>query len=718
MPESSSPTFGINAWLEDEIYQNYLHDRRTVDESWKQVFEGNGHPSETPSNGAAPTVAPVPALLKSALPAHQAVAGEQLIPLRGAALRIAENMTASLTLPVATSQRAVAVRLIEENRAALNAHRAQENKSKVSFTHIIGWAVVEALKTNPALNHAFAEVKGEAFRTVRERINLGVAVDVAGKDGSRSLKVPNIKDAASLGFGGFLSAFDSVVARARDGKLTLADFEGTTISLTNPGTVGTYSSVPRLMPGQGAIVATGAIDFPAEYRGVPESTRASLGIGKVMMMTCTYDHRVIQGAESGLFLARIQSLLEGGDGFYERLFTALGLSSAPARWETPAVASLTSPAAAPVPSDEAAKQAAVIQLIHMYRVRGHLIADLDPLGLAKRTSQPELDPETYGLTAADLDREFLSGTLQVNHHPSRRATLREILDTLRRTYCGTITCEYMHIQHSGERQWLQDRMEPEVNEWPLEYSVRIRALQRVIEAEEFEHFLHTRFIGHKRFSLEGGESAIAILDELVERAAESSVREIVIGMAHRGRLNVLANIVGKSMVQVFSEFEGGDPDSIQGSGDVKYHLGATGVRKTLSGNDVVLSVAFNPSHLEAVDPVVEGIVRPKQDRMGDTQRARVIPLLIHGDAAFAGQGVVAETLQLSQLEGYTTGGTVHLVINNQIGFTTNPIEARSATYCTDIARAVQAPIFHVNADDPEACLRSVQLAYDFRRQFS
>ncbi len=710
MPDSSSPSFGINTWLEDELYQNYLHDRRTVDESWKQVFEGNGHPAAAPANGTAPAPAP----LKATLPAHQAVAGEQLVPLRGAALRIAENMTASLTLPVATSQRAVAVRLIEENRAALNAHRTRENKSKISFTHIIGWAIVEALQTNPALNHAFAEVNGEAFRAVRERINLGVAVDVAGKDGSRSLKVPNIKDAASLGFDGFLAAFDSVVARARDGKLTLADFEGTTISLTNPGTVGTYSSVPRLMPGQGAIVATGAIDYPAEYRGVSDSTRASLGISKVMMMTCTYDHRVIQGAESGLFLARIQTLLEGGEGFYERLFAALGVSAAPARWETPAVPRAT----APVPSDEAEKQAAVIQLIHMYRVRGHLMADLDPLGLAKHPAQPGLAPETYGLTSADLDREFQSGTLQVNHHPSRRATLREILDTVRRTYCRTITCEYMQIQHSGERQWLQDRMEPEVNEWPLENSVRIRALQRVIEAEEFEHFLHTRFIGHKRFSLEGGESAIAILDELVERAAKSGVKEIVIGMAHRGRLNVLANIVGKSMVQVFSEFEGGDPDSIQGSGDVKYHLGATGVRKTEAGNDVVLSVAFNPSHLEAVDPVVEGIVRPKQDRMGDTQRTRVIPLLIHGDAAFAGQGVVAETLQLSQLEGYTTGGTVHLVINNQIGFTTNPIEARSATYCTDIARAVQAPIFHVNADDPEACLRAVQLAYDFRQQFS
>src|ERR1700730_4436771 len=305
----------------------------------------------------------------------------------------------------------------------------------------------------------------------------------------------------------------------------------------------------------------------------------------------------------------------------------------------------------------------------------------------------------------------------VDDEPQKMATLREILETLRQTYCGKIGCEYMNIQIPEQKRWLQLRMEPTGNRWPLDTPTRMRALQRVIEAEEFEHFLHTRFIGHKRFSLEGGESAIAILDEILDRAADTNVHETVIGMAHRGRLNVLANIVGKSMAQVFSEFEGIDPDSTQGSGDVKYHLGASGVRKSSSGREIVVSVAFNPSHLEAVDPVVEGIVRPKQDRLGDAKRQRVIPILIHGDAAFAGQGVVAETLNLSQLEGYTTGGTIHLVINNQIGFTTNPNEARSTPYSTDVARMVQAPIFHVNGDDPEACVRVAQLAYDYRQTF-
>ncbi len=723
MSDSSSPASGINSWLEDELYLNYLHDRRTVDESWKQVFEHNGHaqaangaPAAAAPAAGASAAAPPPA---PALPPHQPVAGEQLVALRGAALRIAENMTASLTLPTATSQRMIAVRAMEENRRLINAQRSRSGSSKVSFTHIIGWAVVEAVQTNPALNHAFAQVNGEAFRAVRPQVNLGVAVDVAAKDGSRSLKVPNIKNAAALGFAQYMAAFDDIVARARDGKLTLADFEGTTISLTNPGTVGTYGSVPRLMPGQGAIIATGAIDYPAEYRGMNDTAVAALGIGKVMMMTCTYDHRVIQGAESGVFLARVQALLEGADGFYDRIFAALGVAGAPAGMAAPARAAAAGAAVTTQAAyDLATKQAAVIQLIHMYRVRGHLMANLDPLGLAPRAEHPELDPATYGLTDADLDREFLTGTLHVNHHEANSATLREILDTIRRTYCGNMTCEFMHIQHPVEKQWLQDRMEPEANQWPLGEAVRKRVLERVVEAEEFEHFLGTRFIGHKRFGIEGGESAIAVLDEIVERAGEAGVEEIIIGMAHRGRLNVLANIVGKSMVQVFSEFEGGDPMSTQGSGDVKYHLGATGKRKTGTGKEVTLTVACNPSHLEAVDPVVEGIVRLKQDRSGDTRRERVLPLLIHGDAAYAGQGVVAETLNLSQLAGYTTGGTVHLVINNQIGFTTNPVEARSATYSTDISRAVQAPILHVNGDDPEACVRATQIAFDYRRTFN
>jgi len=728
MSESSGPAFGINSWLEDELYLEYLNDRKAVDESWKKVFETNGSPKPggnaitqngngvetaySSGNGvgyaAAPMVAP---------PAHQTVSGEQLVPLRGASARIAENMTASLSIPTATSQRVIPVKVIEENRRLLNEHRTILGKSKISYTHLIGWAIVKALETNPALNNAYAQANGEAFRAVRPQINLGLAVDVSGKDGARSLKVPNIKNAGALTLEEYLNAFDDIVLRARTSKLTVPDFEGTSISLTNPGTVGTVGSVPRLMPGQGAIIATGAIDYSPEYRGTAEDVRSALGIGKVMMVTCTYDHRVIQGAESGMFLGRLQALLEGEDGFYDRIFHDLGTPFKPFRWE--AERKGMAPGFSNGNREEAAKQAAVFQLIHAYRVRGHLMADLDPLGQERREQHPELDPAIYGLSMWDLDREFLAGTLRVNGYGIHAAApLREILETLRQTYCGKLTCEYMHIQHPDEKGWLQERMEPSANRWPLDKTVRIRALERVIEAEEFEHFLHTRFIGHKRFSLEGAESAIVILDEVLERAARASVHEVVIGMAHRGRLNLLANIVGKSMVQVFSEFEGNiDPESTQGSGDVKYHLGASGVRRSSEGKDIVVSVAFNPSHLEAVDPVVEGIVRPKQDRLGDVNRERVIPLLIHGDAAFAGQGVVAETLNLSQLEGYRTGGTIHLVINNQIGFTTNPEAARSSAYSTDIARMVQAPILHVNGDDPESCMRAAQLAYDYRQQF-
>jgi 2-oxoglutarate decarboxylase len=723
MSESSDPKFGVNAWLEDELYQQYLHDKKAVDDSWKQVFDSNGGSASSPAleangHGAAARPAAVngsgAVSARSQVPAHQSVAGEQLLPLRGPAARLAENMTASLSIPTATSQRVIPVKVIDENRRTLNEHRTLTGAGKISYTHIIGWAIVKSVQTNPTINHAYAESNGEAFRAVRTQVNLGLAVDVAGKDGARSLKVPNIKNAGALSFEQYLAAFDDIVARARANKLTVPDFEGATVSLTNPGTVGTLGSVPRLMPGQGAIIATGAIDFPAEYRGVSPEVRSALGLSKVMTVTCTYDHRVIQGAESGLFLARLQALLEGEDGFYDQIFADLHAPYQPVRWQADRAVTLSS---GPTQLEEIAKQAAVQQLIHAYRVRGHLIADLDPLG-ARIATHSELDPTTYGLTIWDLDREFLDTTIQDGAPGLRRAPLRDILETVRRTYCGKIACEYMHIQAPDQKLWLQQRMEPSRNQWPLDTATRIRALQRVVEAEEFEHFLGMRFLGHKRFSLEGAEAAIAILDETLDRAANTGVHEIIIGMAHRGRLNVLANIIGKSMVQVFSEFEGNvDPHSAQGSGDVKYHLGASGLRRSTEGREITVSVAFNPSHLEAVDPVVEGLVRPKQDRLRDTKREQIIPILIHGDAAFAGQGVVAETLNLSQLEGYTTGGTIHLVINNQIGFTTNPLDARSSNYSTDVARMVQAPIFHVNGDDPEACVRVARMAYDFRQQF-
>jgi multifunctional 2-oxoglutarate metabolism enzyme len=715
MPGKSDPELGINSWLQDELYEQYQHDRTAVDESWKHVFEETG--AKPGNGGGASSPAAAPRTAAAVAPPPEEAPGEQWQPLRGTPARIAENMAASVAIPLATSQRMIAVKVMDENRRIINQHRTLLGKSKVSYTHLLGWAVLKALDEVPGINHAYGEKDRLPFRIVHAQVNLGIAVDVAGKEGTRNLLVPNIKNARALNFYEYVAAFDDLVARARTGKLTTADFQGTTLSLTNPGTVGTMSSNPRLVPGQGAIIAAGAIDYPAEYQGAADETRALLGISKVMSLSCTYDHRIIQGAESGLFLGKLQALLDGSDGFYEEVFAHLRMPHQPVRWVKDRQSLLPGTSAR---TAEIAKEAGIMQMINAYRVRGHLIADLDPLG-TEPSYHPEMDPETWGLTIWDLDREFLTGNLGEaigEDGPKPVATLREILETLRQTYCGKIGCEYMNIQVPEQKRWLQHRMEPQANNWPLDQETRLRILKNLIAAEEFEHFLHSRYVGQKRFALEGGETALAILAELLERASDEHVHEVVMGMAHRGRLNVLANVVGKDLKKIFSEFEGEiDPASTQGSGDVKYHLGATGVARCANGREIIVSVAPNPSHLEAVDPVVEGIVRPKQDRLGDTRRERVIPVLVHGDAAFAGQGVVAETLNLSRLDGYATGGTIHLVINNQIGFTTLPEEARSSPYSTDVARGVQAPIFHLNGDDPDAAIRVVQLAFDYRQQF-
>jgi 2-oxoglutarate dehydrogenase E1 component len=714
---------GINAWLEEELLQQYQRDRSSVDPLWKSVFErngangssGNGHArAATNGSNGATAIAPFPGVK----PVEQTDLGpaEELMPLRGAAARIAENMAASAAIPLATSQRIIPVKVIDENRRLINHHRGLIGKSKVSYTHLIGWAIVRSVQANPGLNHSFGlNSAGEPYRVVKKQINFGLAVDVAGKNGARSLVVPNIKNAGELSFTQYMAAFDDLVARARTNKLTPADFQGTTISLTNPGTVGTMASSPRLMTGQGAIIAVGAMDYPAEYRGVPPEKIVSLGIGKVMSVTCTYDHRIIQGAESGLFLGKFQALLDGEDNFYDEIFDALKVPYAPVKWAGDRAAAAASETAEP--SIDVVKEASVIQLIHSYRVRGHLLAELDPLGGEPAYNQ-ELDPLSYGLTIWDLDRLFFVGTLQHAFGKRRQIPLREMIELLRATYCGKIGAEYMYIQRSEEKAWLQQQMETQTGIWPSTKEQKLRILEDLLRGEEFEHFLDRRFIGQKRFSLEGAETAIALLSDVASRAADNGVEEIVIGMAHRGRLNVLANIIGKPLGQIFSEFEGNiDPASTQGSGDVKYHLGASGTHRSPAGNEITMTLASNPSHLEAVNPVVEGMVRAKQEELNDEKHSRVIPLLIHGDAAFAGQGVVAETLNLSQLDGYCTGGTIHLVINNQIGFTTLPDDSRSTLYATDIARTVQAPIFHVNGDDPEASIRVMRLAYDYRQQF-
>ncbi|MFW5955259.1 MAG: multifunctional oxoglutarate decarboxylase/oxoglutarate dehydrogenase thiamine pyrophosphate-binding subunit/dihydrolipoyllysine-residue succinyltransferase subunit, partial [Rhodothermales bacterium] len=508
----------------------------------------------------------------------------------------------------------------------------------------------------------------------------------------------------------------------RNNQLEVSDFEGTTATLTNPGMIGTTMSVARLMPGQGVILGAGTIGYPPEYYAYSPEVVSKAGVSEVMTITSTYDHRVIQGAESGAFLQHIGELLLGQHEFYHKVFSDLGIPYLPYKMaldSTPRIGKGEHEAEV----EMIRKQAAVLQLIRAYRVRGHLQADVNPLGHDWRY-HPELDPHEYGLTIWDLDRRFITGGLG----GKEILELREILSILRDTYTRKIGIEFMHISDPQERRWLQERIEPVRCEEPLGPEIKMRMLQKLNAAEAFERFLHTKYIGHKRFSLEGAESVIPLIDTILSDSAEQEVEEVVIGMAHRGRLNVLANILNKPYEVIFSEFEGSiDPTTIQGSGDVKYHLGARGEHESVNGRRVKLSLASNPSHLEAVNPVVEGMVRARQEIMrnrkdletpGGDHLDAVIPLLIHGDAAFAGQGVVAETLNLSQLRGYQTGGTIHVVINNQIGFTTTPSDARSSTYATDIARMIQAPIIHVNGDDPEACVRVARLALDYRQVFN
>ena len=654
--------------------------------------------------------------------------GDRAVPLRGAAARIATNMAASVSVPTATSVRTVPAKLLEVNRQILNNQLARTTGAKVSFTHLIGYAVVRALGAVPALNATYVEEEGADGRTApgvvrHSHVGLGLAVDVARPDGSRTLMVPCIKDADTLDFRSFVLAYEELVRKVHAGKVSPDDFSGVTVSLTNPGTLGTVQSVPRLMPGQGAIVGVGALTNPAGFEAADPNLLAELGIGKVVTITSTYDHRIIQGAESGLFLAQVAQRLTGGHGFYDDVFEAMAVPYKAVQWHTDAASADN----ADREHQRLVKQVHVQTLINMYRVRGHLIAHLDPLDAEPPGIHPELDPLTYGLTIWDLPRRFVADGLAGRDW----ATLDDILHILRDAYCRTLGIEYMHIQEPEQKRWIQEHVEGV--DRALTPDEQQHALDRLSAAEVFERFLHTRYVGQKRFGLEGAESLIVLLDTLLDEAARSGAAEAVMGMAHRGRLNVLANIVGKSYREIFEEFEGNlDPESVQGSGDVKYHKGAVGKFTGRSGIELLVSMASNPSHLEAVDPVVEGMARAKQDRLepptdgtaaatamaGQSEtRFPILPVLVHGDAAFAGQGVVAETLNLSGLSGYRVGGTVHIVVNNQVGFTTAPGAARSSVYPTDVAKMVQAPILHVNGDDPEACVRAARLAFGFRQEF-
>ncbi|WP_084105836.1 multifunctional oxoglutarate decarboxylase/oxoglutarate dehydrogenase thiamine pyrophosphate-binding subunit/dihydrolipoyllysine-residue succinyltransferase subunit [Demequina sp. NBRC 110056] len=625
--------------------------------------------------------------------------------LRGPAARVVTNMEASLAVPTATSVRTIPAKLLMDNRTVVNNHLARTRGGKVSFTHLIGYAIVESLTELPAMNVAYTQDEGKPAIVTPEHVNFGLAIDLDKGDGVRQLLVPNVKDADRMDFAKFWAAYEDIVRKARTGALQAGDFQGTTITLTNPGTIGTVHSVPRLMEGQGAIIGVGSMDYPAEYQGASEETVARLGISKVMTLTSTYDHRVIQGAQSGEFLALVHKKLLGLDGFWDRVFVALRVPYEPVRWVQD---SATNEEA------EAAKPARIAELIHAYRSRGHLMADVDPLSTRLR-KHPDLDVQTHGLTLWDLDRHYATG----GFGGQDRWKMREVLGRLRDAYCRTVGVEYMHIADRAQRAWLQERLEKGYTKPTRDEHLRV--LRRLNAAEAFEAFLQTKYVGQKRFSLEGGESLIPLMDAMMGAAAVAGIQEVCIGMAHRGRLNVLANLAGKSYSQIFSEFDGtAVPGSVQGSGDVKYHLGTEGTFTAETGETTNVYLAANPSHLEAVNPVLEGIVRAKLDQLGAdpaTDGFPVLPVLIHGDAAFAGQGVVMETLNLAGLRGYATGGTVHVIINNQVGFTTGPGDSRSTRYCTDLAKGYQIPIFHVNGDDPEACVRAARLAFEYREAF-
>ena len=694
------------------MYDRFVADPSSVAESWREFF-ADYHRSTLPAVATATTMAPT-------TPVTPLTIDAEATPLRGAAARIVTNMNASLSVPTATSVRTVAARLLEINRTVLNDSLARSSGAKVSFTHLIAYAILKGLREIPAMNATFIDAvdeKGTPGVRRHEHVGLGLAVDVPKKDGTRTLLVPVIRDADTMDFRAFLLAYEDLVRKVHGATYGADDLAGATVSITNPGTLGTVQSVPRLMPGQGAIFGVGALAWPAGFEAADPRALAELGVGKVLTLTSTYDHRIIQGAESGLFLKYVAECLTGGHEFYDEVFASLGIPYEPARW-----AKDSNPSTHEAEAERILKQIRVQALINMYRVRGHLNAHLDPLSSEPPPLHAELDLASYGLTIWDLQRSFVVDGLAGLHE----APLEKILAILRDAYCRTIGIEYGHIMDPVQKRWIQERVEGVDSSTSLEEQRRI--LNILSEAEVFERFLHTRYVGQKRFGLEGAESSIVALQTVLDEAADRGVKEAVIGMAHRGRLNVLANIVGKSYSDIFSEFEGNlDPESVQGSGDVKYHKGARGVFKNPRGVTIDVSMASNPSHLEAVSPVVEGIVRAKQDlviRPSDlTSKDQpfvehpYLAVLIHGDAAFAGQGVVAETLNLSQLSGYHVGGAIHLVVNNQVGFTTAPESARSSFYPTDVAKMIQAPIFHVNGDDPEACARAARLAFDYRETF-
>ncbi|MCX7880589.1 MAG: multifunctional oxoglutarate decarboxylase/oxoglutarate dehydrogenase thiamine pyrophosphate-binding subunit/dihydrolipoyllysine-residue succinyltransferase subunit [Ignavibacteria bacterium] len=705
----------LNLAYEAELYLRYLENPNSLSKEWQEYFEkkyGNRVITFPPEverlvemdNGVSE---------EKLLDISQLTSSseDKLIPISSVQERIADNMELSLYVPTATSVRTIPVKVLDENRRIINKYLSKVRRGKITFTHIITWAIIRALKRFPHLNDAFVRQDGKAYRLQRKSINLGFAVDLVRKDGSRMLIVPNLKGVENLKFDEFLQLYDDLIGRTRLGKIDVSELQNTTISITNPGMIGTTMSNPRLMRGQSLIIAVGSIDYPTEFKAVRPEILTTFAISKVVTITNTYDHRIIQGAESAEFLSYINNLILGEEQFYDNIFATLQIPFEPVRWEVD-----TTPINQFGRVDEAEiieKSAHVELMINAYRVRGHLLASTNPLGYSIYY-YPELDPAYYGFTIWDLDRIFHAEDLwEKNNLP-----LREIIERLRDTYCGNIGFEFMHIQDSEKKEWIKQRLELQgIPEFTRDE--KIYFLKKLIEAEEFENFLHTKYIGHKRFSLEGGETAIVLVDKILDLTANSNLHSVVIGMAHRGRLNLLVNEIGKPVEEILMEFESDlHPDSFFGSGDVKYHLGAEGTYISASGKSIEVLLSPNPSHLEFVNPIVEGMARALANNIGDETHTKILPILIHGDSAFAGQGIVAETLNFSQLHGYRTGGTIHIVINNQIGFTTPSTEARSSYYATDIAKGLQVPILHVNGNDPEAVAFAAIFAFEYRQKFN
>ncbi len=703
-----------NAAFVDQLYYDYLQDPESVPDEWRKYFEESEKPKPEDVKREFKPAASAPREKKSFHSADPVYLneGDELEPLGAIPALMAENMEKSLEVPSASSVRTMPVKALDENRRVINKYLVKMKRPKVSFTHMLAWALVKTLRKFPQMNDSFDYKDGKMYRIKRKAINIGLAVDITKDNGSRLLLVPNVKNADKLTFDDFINEFQKLINKTRENRITPDDLHGTTVTLTNPGMIGTTHSSPRLMRGQGLIVAAGSINYPPEFSAVRPEFLTSLAVSKVVTVTNTYDHRIIQGAESAEFLQYMNELLTGNHHFYDQMFAQLRIPFEPVRWKIDKPGEVHHEGIA----DEKSmieKNAHVMLLINAYRVRGHLLASTNPLGLVSYY-YPELDPAHYGFTIWDLDRYFHADDSWENNE----MTLRDIIELVRETYCGPIGIEFMHIQDPLKKDWIKRRLEStrSVSEYNKDEKVHI--LKKLINAEEFENFLHTKFVGHKRFSLEGGETMIILLDKIMEHAANYSLSQVVMGMAHRGRLNVIVNNLRTPLAKIFDEFEDQiDYSAFEGSGDVKYHLGSEGEYESPGKNKIKVKLAANPSHLELVNPVVEGMARALENQIGDRNHSQVLPILVHGDAAFAGQGIVAETLNLSELEAYKTGGTIHLIVNNQIGFTTTVEEARSTVYATDIAKMIQVPIIHVNGNDPESVRTAASFAFDYKMKF-